>query len=728
MPVALPGTVLPLPGADRPAGPPAVSAAPTATSLLHALRRRWLTALLVATVGAAGAVAVVLQVVPGQYTAVALLQVTSRSPAQGVLGENEPPPDPNVTKSNQEALIKSAPVLDAALNRDEAKALPAVRAQLSPTAWLAKAFKVEFKGAEVVALQASSEDAREAAVLVNAVADAYVEYTDKQDRARRKALLEQMEANQREAQKSLFENQRVLQRTLERLKIDDPETAKAKYDAVLRQLNEARKSARDLSLKEIESQGQIKSQKEELEALPRQGLPDAVVEKYLENDPVVRQYEVSLQKIDDEARSIRATLQDRAAEPSLEGLNQQRQQVLKQLAAYRKSKMPGLVKFAQAEGQANLGKMERALASLRESQTYLEGEVKRLEAEARRLTPGARAAADVQALQQDVKLKEVALEKLGDRIEALKLAPALGSRVTVVQRAEPPQLLDRSRQVKMAGGAGLGVFGFLLFGVALWEFRSRRISGTAEVVQGLGMSLVGTLPALPAPARRALSGPASKRDQYYQSRMTESVDAIRTLLLHSARTEDLQVVMVTSAAGGEGKTSLASQLAASLARAWRKTLLIDGDLRNPAVHKLFNQPLEPGFSEVLRGEVGVHDTVRPTAVSRLWAMSAGHWDSHAVQALAQEGVRSLFEQLKEQYDFIVVDSCPVLPVADSLLLGQHVDAVLFAVMRDVSRAPALYAAQQRLEGLGVRTLGAVMIGADGDVGATSYTYQAAPAR
>jgi capsular exopolysaccharide synthesis family protein len=186
--------------------------------------------------------------------------------------------------------------------------------------------------------------------------------------------------------------------------------------------------------------------------------------------------------------------------------------------------------------------------------------------------------------------------------------------------------------------------------------------------------------------------------------------------------------MVTSAGGGEGKTSLASQLAASLARAWRKTLLIDGDLRHPAVHKLFNQPLEPGFSEVLRGEVGVHDTVRPTAISRLWAMSAGHWDSHAVQALAQEGVRSLFGQLKEQYDFIVVDSCPVLPVADSLLLGQHVDSVLFAVMRDVSRAPALYAAQQRLEGLGVRTLGAVMIGADGDVAATSYTYQAAPTR
>src|SRR5207247_1833903 len=140
-----------------------------------------------------------------------------------------------------------------------------------------------------------------------------------------------------------------------------------------------------------------------------------------------------------------------------------------------------------------------------------------------------------------------------------------------------------------------------------------------------------------------------------------------------------------------GKTSLASQLAASLARAWRKTLLVDGDLRNPAAHRLFDLPLEPGLSEVLRGEVNVTDAVKPTSLSRLWLMSAGHWDAHAVQALAQDGVGTMFEQLKEQYDFIVVDSCPVLPVADSLLLAQHVDGVIFSILRDVSRMPSVHA-------------------------------------
>jgi capsular exopolysaccharide synthesis family protein len=598
-----------------------------------------------------------------------------------------------------------------------------VRNQVSPVAWLAKNLKLEFKGAEVVAIQMSDEDPEPPRVLVNAVAEAYVQYTDRQDRAKRQNMLEQMKENYKQAQLSVREKERVLRRICEEFKIDEPETAKAKYDSVLRQLDEARKAVQDVNLKEIETQSQIKAQKEELENLPKRGVPDVLMAKYLENDPQVRQFQTGLEKIDEQIQEVQSRFTEEAGAAQLATLRKQRKGVLRDLAAFRKARVPQVLEYARAEGTANLAKLERALSGLREAGTYLGGEVQRLDGEARRLLPGARASADVEELRKDVALKEDALKKLGDRMETLKLAPALGSRVTLVERADRPKVLDTSRQLKLAGSAGLGIFGLLLFGVALLEFRTRKINGTAEVVQGLGMSLVGTLPALPAAARKALPGLGSKREQQDQHRLAESVDAVRTLLLHAARADDLQVVMITSAASGEGKTSLASHLAASLARAWRKTLLIDGDLRNPAVHGLFNQPAGPGFSEVLRGEVGAHDAVRPTAVSRLWMMSAGHWDSHAVQALAQDGVRGLFEQLKEQYDFIVIDSCPVLPVADSLVLAQHVDAVLFSVMRDVSRAPAVYAAQQKLEGLGVRTLGAVVIGADGEAGVASYAYR-----
>jgi capsular exopolysaccharide synthesis family protein len=188
------------------------------------------------------------------------------------------------------------------------------------------------------------------------------------------------------------------------------------------------------------------------------------------------------------------------------------------------------------------------------------------------------------------------------------------------------------------------------------------------------------------------------------------VDAIRTLLLHTAQTDALRVIMITSANGGEGKTSLASHLAASLARAWRKTLLVDGDLRNPGAHRLLDVQAEPGLSEVLRGEAELEDVVRPTPISRLWIVPAGQWDTHAIQALAQKDVRTLFDKLKKQYDFVILDSGPVLPVADSLSLAQHVDGVILSVLLDVSRAPAIHAATQRLAALGVRVLGSVVAG------------------
>src|SRR5205085_3116182 len=182
---------------------------------------------------------------------------------------------------------------------------------------------------------------------------------------------------------------------------------------------------------------------------------------------------------------------------------------------------------------------------------------------------------------------------------------------------------------------------------------------------------IGTLPLLPAPIRQAALSATTTRDVQWEGQLTEAVDAVRTFLLR-ALGDGPHVVLVTSAVQGEGKTSLASQLAASLARAWRKTLLIDGALRKPAAHQLFDLPGEPGFSEVLRNEIEPSDVIKPTSVGRLWLMPAGQWDPHAQQALAQDGVATLFEQLKEEFDLIIVDSCPVLPVTDTLLLGQHV--------------------------------------------------------
>ena len=195
-----------------------------------------------------------------------------------------------------------------------------------------------------------------------------------------------------------------------------------------------------------------------------------------------------------------------------------------------------------------------------------------------------------------------------------------------------------------------------------------------------------------------------------QAPMTESVDTIRTVLLRTPGSAGTKVVMVTSAVGGEGKTSLACHLAASLARSGKRTVLLDSDLRKPAVHQQFDLPLEPGFSEFLRAEMEFDDIILPTPVNGLVVIPAGRWDPAASQALSNESVSGCFDYLRQNYDFVIVDVPPVLPVADSLLVGQHADAAVFAVLQDVSRLPALHQAYQRLASLGLRMLGAVVIG------------------
>src|SRR5262249_7965470 len=186
--------------------------------------------------------------------------------------------------------------------------------------------------------------------------------------------------------------------------------------------------------------------------------------------------------------------------------------------------------------------------------------------------------------------------------------------------------------------------------------------------------------------------------------------------------ESLRILMVTSAFGGEGKTMLSSHLATSMARAGHRTLLIDCDLRRPSLHKLFEQPLGPGLSEVLQGRADLGAAVRPSQVPGLWVLTAGDCQGQAPQVLDQGRLAALFHQLRQQYDYIVVDSAPVLPVADSQLIGQHVDGVLLSVLRDVSRLPSLYAAYERLTMLKINILGAVVHGAAASSYEPPYRY------
>jgi capsular exopolysaccharide synthesis family protein len=317
---------------------------------------------------------------------------------------------------------------------------------------------------------------------------------------------------------------------------------------------------------------------------------------------------------------------------------------------------------------------------------------------------------DVEADREEIAIATEFARKVGSEVEYVQVELNAPDRIQVLAAAKTPRTKDETRKLKAGGGGALGSFVLVVLGVSFWEFRSRRVDTADDVTNGLGLKLVGVLPSTSGKARRqAVKNNTAQRR--LQSGLLESIDAARTMLLHASRTESIRVVMVTSAVPGEGKTSVACHLATSLARAGRKTLLIDGDLRRPDIHKLVSVPLAPGLSELLRGEAELDEVVLETSASNLEVIPAGCCDGLALRALASQDVlKSILGGLKSDYDFIIVDSAPVLPVTDTLLIGQDVDAVVFSVLRNVSRLPEVFTARERLTGLGVKVLGAVVNG------------------
>jgi polysaccharide biosynthesis transport protein len=708
--------------------PLALTSAPTMSGLLQALRRRWILALALAVLATAGAVVAVFMIMPAKYPAQVRIHIAARGDVH-VFGESNDEPEFLLYKANIAALVKSQSVLAAALNQktstgQDVKDLGIIRD--NGIDWLESALKTDFVvGPEILKVTLSTDRPDEGAELLNAIAKSCVEENYLRDNERRDKRVKDFKDNLGKLEAELNKLRTRLRAQEKVLQVPDEKVRTAQYNALAQQQLKAGEAVTFNRTEQIKTGEELRSAQARLTKIDQMEiLPEKVDEAFRKDD---RSLEILLEgkNIDKEIAQTKANGQEPFIGPQLLSLEQKKQTITTRLNALKNQLRPEYekiwrIKYAD-EMRDKILVLQDHLTTLEKQEPILKAELKATEDAAKVLAPSSQLPLEIVNLQSKVTTMEASVADVGRIIQKM-VAEVVNPRVTILQLAAEPKNKDYSRQTKLAGAGGLGMFMLVLFGVAFLEFRSRRISGVDEVSQGLGLNIVGSLPPMPLSARRPNLTGAAPENSLWHNQVNEAVDAIRTMLLHSSRSESLRVIMITSASGGEGKTSLATQLAASLARAWRKTLLIDGDLRKPAAHKIFDIAQDPGFSELLRNEVSVTDAIKPTSLGRLWLMPAGHFDSHALQALAQDNMRIVFEGLKQQYDFIIVDACPVLPVADALVLGQHVDGVIFTILRDVSRVPAVYAAQQKMNNLGIRMLGAVMIGAKGELGSSGYAY------
>jgi len=245
--------------------------------------------------------------------------------------------------------------------------------------------------------------------------------------------------------------------------------------------------------------------------------------------------------------------------------------------------------------------------------------------------------------------------------------------------------------------------------VVLLDFFLRPVSSAYQISYGLGLPVLGDLPLIERPITRWISRNGHMAETM-RSVLIESVDQLRTILLHRAERQGLKVVLVTSALAREGKTTLVAQLATSLARAGRRVVVVDGDLRRPRLHRLFRCPLSPGLSELAKNLARPEEIVRNAEIENLYVVTAGHCDGEVLEAVSQGKLDRFLQSLRDQCDLVLVDSSPILTTADALILAHVADSVVLSVIQDKSRLPRVFEAVQRLRSVDLPLLGIVLHG------------------
>ncbi|WCT77262.1 GumC family protein [Novosphingobium humi] len=193
-----------------------------------------------------------------------------------------------------------------------------------------------------------------------------------------------------------------------------------------------------------------------------------------------------------------------------------------------------------------------------------------------------------------------------------------------------------------------------------------------------------------------------------KSQVAEAYNSIRGSLLYIRRSGMPKVMSVTSAQPGEGKSTTSLSLAISLARTGKKVILIDADLRRPSLHRWLDNDNDKGLSSALVGLESLSQVMLPTATPNLNVVTSGPIPPSPTELFSGTRIQELLEEAKNSFDAVIIDSPPVLGLADAPLIAAQVDGVIFVVEADRSRRGSLKGALRRLRAVRPVILGAVL--------------------
>ena len=645
-------------------------------------------------------------------------------------------------------MIRSPLILSSVVARPEIARLLNVREPSDTIAMLAKQVKITPVGESYLfKILYTSSNAECAAAIVNAITESYFQLRDKSDAERTQAVVAVLEKEKAGRLEEVLRMRQELSEMARRVTGRPVFTAKAETDSqtnaladlqgrlVNAQVEAAVLAARlEAAQREIQEKGIGAGQSKSGDAPPdpsEASLREAMIEKAILERPEMAKAAELLAAKETRQKEIELRLKDGKNDPLYAQIGREIAEDRQAIEALKKSLRGAVEKQTEATLLARRRDREsvdadRRLDEVSRLQAELQGRrvmEQRLQAEYDKELKNVKKFSG-NTLELEFKRDELArAEKVFELISAralqLRTERMAPTRVELLRMADVPRTPIEPYPIRLMAVAvlmGLSAPFALAFG---WERWIRRVSDSHDLPATPGLAVVGEIARMPR--RLPLPSPNGDGRRELEFRVyQESFDNLQTTLTLSENIGALRIIAVTSATSDEGKTSVASQLAMSLSRSTReRVLVIDGDMRSPDIHCVFQIPRDPGLAAVLAGQCELSDAIVTAWSDRVHLLPAGKPSRNPLDLLADEAWPKLLAKVPADYRYVVIDTPPLLAAAETLVFAKAADAALICTMRDRSRADQVLMVYNRLKSVGGRPVGVVLNG----VPTKTYVYR-----
>ncbi len=400
-------------------------------------------------------------------------------------------------------------------------------------------------------------------------------------------------------------------------------------------------------------------------------------------------------------QSLRAKLADSQREESRlsETLGNKHPDMLKV-----RSEIKALESKIQVDVQGVIQSLEGGVAAARQQEATLEASLETAKQEEMDFS---KKNVEYQILRREVDSNQALLQDLMNKAKVTGLETELrATNVRIVELAEYPRApfspqRARNFQLAILLGLALGIGLTLLF-----EQLDNTVRTPDDVKGQLGLPFLGMIPAVDV--RSGVASLQRMMSDNPQSTVAETYRLLRTNLLFCSPDNSGMVVIVSSANPGEGKTTTVANLAASLAQNGAKVLAVDADLRRPTLHQHFAIHRSPGLSDLIVGKCQASEAVQVTRFKGLHVLPCGYLPPNPAELLGSQNMKSALAAFRKHYDWVLVDTAPILAMADTPVVCPFTDGLVLVVCAEVTTRPAIQRSIDQVQGVGGKLLGVVL--------------------